>query len=382
MKMLIKLTILFLFSSIIAKATVINVSFEKEYNDRLIVLKDNPPSIYKNYGDTIFNEFIDKDIILEFDIDEPQLLTLYFPSTNMTEEILVIPKDKLKLEIQEINHQFRAIELSRNIDVSTIVSIKKRNKFSSLYKGNLSRMTKDYNDIILNKISEYYDKTANIQDARFFMEVERDDKNRPYKEFIEFIKNEFKNEYFKEQILLFILEDINHKSEKYEVLKGYYDQILPAILTKNGKNMYYDNLKNMEVLTGESDIDIDLLDSTMSDTDYKLLYVTASWCGPCIEYKDSVIKALELSQSIDNFEMQLFAVENHISDMRKSYDQYNTEDIVYLKGINTNPLGARLNINSVPSLYFIKGKGILKWNWISPFELPAFIRENFEIRER
>ncbi len=379
--MLIKLSILFLFSFIIVNATVIDLRFQTDYNDRLIVLKDNPPSAFKNYGDTIFNEFIDKDIILEYEIDEPQLFTLYFPSTNMTEEILVIPKDKLKIEIQEINHQFRVIELSRKIDVSTIVSIKKRTKFSSLYRGNLARMTKDYNDIILNKFSEYYDKTANIQDAQFFMEVERDDKNRPFKEFIEFIKNDFKNDYFKEQILLYILEDINLKSEEYKVLKGYYDQILPAIVSKNGKKMYYDNLKNLKVLTGKSDIDIDLLDCTMSDVEYKLLYVTASWCGPCIEYKDSVIKALELSQGIDDLEMQLFAVENHVTDMQKSYDQYNTEDIVYLKGINTNPLGARLNIKSVPSLYFIKGKRIVKWNWISPNELPAFIRENFEIKD-
>lgn len=379
--MLTKLSILFLFFVVIANATVIELSFQTDYNDRLIILKDNPPSYFKNYGDTIFNVFIDKKMVLEFEIDEPQILTFYFPSTNMTDEIIVIPNDSLTIEIQENNHQFRVNEIDRKIDLSTLENRKKRAEISELYRENLAEKSGDYFDNVLKEFAKSYDKSANIIDAMFVTQVERAGYNRPYKDFIKFINTEFDNSLFKEQILLFILEDINHKSAEFEILKSYYGLISPSIFTENGKRMFDDNLKNLEVLSGESDIEISLLDSAMSDTEYKLVYVTASWCGPCIEYKDSIIKALEINQKIDNLDMQLFAVENHITDMSKTYKQYNTKDIVYLKGVNTNPLGERLNINSVPSLYFIKNKRIVKWNWISPFELPNFIREQFDIKD-
>lgn len=378
---LFKYIALFLITNVVVYSTVIDIKFDTDYNDRLIIYKDNPPSYFKNYGDTLFNEFIDKNMVFEFEIDEPQILTLYFPSTNMTDEIIVIPDDSLAIEIQEKNHQFRINEVSRKIELSTLENRKKREEIRILYKGNLTEKTHDYNDNIVKQYAEHYDRTANVVDARFVVEVESAGVNRPMMEFLEFIKSEFENDYFKEQVLLYMLVDINHISGYFEELSAYYHQIESAIKSINSQAMFNDNLHNLEVLTGTSEVEIDLLDSAMSDAEYRLVYVTASWCVPCIEYKDSVIKVLEMSKDIDNLDMQLFAVENNIVDMRKTYQQYSTEDIIYLNGINTNPLGARLNINSVPSYYLIKDNRIIKWNWISPFELPQFLRDNFDVKE-
>ena len=77
---------------------------------------------------------------------------------------------------------------------------------------------------------------------------------------------------------------------------------------------------------------------------------------------------------MEHVDFYLFAMEASQNNVRKTIEEYGFDATIYLKGLNSNPLCKEFFIQNLPSMLVLRNGGLIHKNWISPLELPEYIR--------
>ena len=67
-------------------------------------------------------------------------------------------------------------------------------------------------------------------------------------------------------------------------------------------------------------------------------------------------------------------MEANQNKVRKTIEEYEFDATIFLKGLNSNPLCKEFFIQNLPSMLVLRNGVLIHKNWISPLELPEYIR--------
>ena len=248
-----------------------------------------------------------------------------------------------------------------------------RSQFEKECANDTSLVDADYLKFI-SKYSEISREQFTIDDLYFISGIFFSKLEMGYRDFINWILNDSKNNRFNEALLHLLYTDIINSQLKFVEKDKLIKQIENYTFTEGGLFSLKQKSSYSNVLKGESAYSSKLLDSLLEKSNYSILYFTASWCGPCKLYVDSIKTSIELSKTLEHVDFYLFAMEASQNNVRKTIEEYGFDATIYLKGLNSNPLCKEFFIQNLPSMLVLRNGGLIHKNWISPLELPEYIR--------